>query len=195
MNPSVEADPKAKGKAPAKGQAGNPTEGFEEGDLEVSDVPDNNFLLGDALEQIIKINYESRSKTKTPKTPNYLPLKLCIVGYPFAGKKTQAEMIKAKYGVDIYQMGELVQEAIDFADCNPKPLHKDVTPKEELQKPSAPSLGDGISGVLSTHLKKSDTKETVEEDSEVSDDAEGDFNAEEDFRQVGLKIKDLLLDG
>ena len=44
-------------------------------------------------------------------------------------------------------------------------------------------------------MKKSDTKETVEEDSEVSDDAEGDFNAEEDFRQVGLKIKDLLLDG
>ena len=90
MNPSVEADPKAKGKAPAKGQGGNPTEGFEEGDLEVSDVPENNFLLGDALEQIIKINFESRQKIKNPKTPNYLPLKLSIVGYPFAGKKTQA---------------------------------------------------------------------------------------------------------
>lgn len=62
MNPSVEADPKAKGKAVAKGGGGNPTEGFEEGDLEVSDAPDNNFLLGDALEQIIKINFESRKK-------------------------------------------------------------------------------------------------------------------------------------
>ena len=88
MNPSVEADPKAKGKAPAKGAGGNPTEGFEEGDLEVSDVPDNNFLLGDAIEQIIKINYEQRSKTKMPRTPNWLQLKLCIIGYPFTGKKT-----------------------------------------------------------------------------------------------------------
>lgn len=49
--------------------------------------------------------------------------------------------------------------------------------------------------MLSTHLKKSDTKETVEEESDVTDDAEGEFNAEEDFRQIGLKVKDLLLDG
>ena len=89
MNPQADADPKAKGKAAPKG-ATNPTEGFEEGDLEVSDVPENNFLLGDAIEQIIKINYEERQKTKMPKTPNYLPLKLCLIGYPFAGKKTQA---------------------------------------------------------------------------------------------------------
>ena len=99
-------------------------------------------------------------------------------------------MIKDKYGVDIYEMGALVQEAIEFSEANPKPLHKDVTPKEELKKASAPSLGDGVSGVL-----KSDTKETVEDDSEVSEDEEGEFNAEEDFRQVGLKVKEALLDG
>ena len=98
-------------------------------------------------------------------------------------------MIKDKYGVDVYEMGALVQEAIEFSEANPKPLHKDVTPKEELKKASAPSLGDGVSGVL-----KSD-KETVEEDSEVSEDEEGEFNAEEDFRQVGLKVKEALLDG
>ena len=49
MNPQADADPKGKGKAPPKG-AVNPTEGFEEGDLEISDVPENNFLLGDAIE-------------------------------------------------------------------------------------------------------------------------------------------------
>ena len=99
-------------------------------------------------------------------------------------------MIKEKYGVDVYEMGALVQEAIEFSEANPKPLHKDVTPKEELKKASAPSLGDGVSGVL-----KSDTKETVDEDSEVSEDEAGEFNAEEDFRQVGLKVKEALLDG
>ena len=88
MNPSVDADPKAKGKQPAKGGGGNPTEGFEEGDLEVSDVPENNFLLGDAIEQIIKINFEQRNKQKLPRTPNYLTLKLCLIGYPFSGKKS-----------------------------------------------------------------------------------------------------------
>ena len=104
-------------------------------------------------------------------------------------------MIKEKYGVDVYEMGSLVQEAIEFAEANPKPLHKDVTPMEELKKPSQPSLGDGISGVLSSHLKKSDTKETVDDESNVSEDEEGEFNAEEDFRQVGLKVKEMLLDG
>jgi len=31
---------------------------FDAEDLLISDLPENNFLLGDALEQIIKINYE-----------------------------------------------------------------------------------------------------------------------------------------
>lgn len=108
MNPVADADPKAKGKAPAKGGAGNPTEGFEEGDFEVSDTPDNNLLLGDAIEQIIKINYEARTKNKVPRTPNHLQLKLCMIGYPFSGKKTQAKLIKEKYGIDVYDMGSLV---------------------------------------------------------------------------------------
>jgi len=113
LNPPVEVDAKGKGKAPAKGA---PVEVvFEEAELEITDKVDNNFLLGDAIEQIIKINYAERAKLKHPQTPNWLTVKLCLVGYPFAGKKQQAEMIRKKFNLDVFQMEVLVQDAIDFA--------------------------------------------------------------------------------
>lgn len=56
----------------------------------MEDAAANNYLLGDALEQIIKLNYEARAKTKHPQTPNWLALKMCLVGYPFAGKQVSS---------------------------------------------------------------------------------------------------------
>ena len=80
-------------------------------------------------------------------------------------------------------MGSLVQEAIDFADANPKPLHRDVTPVEEIKPSEAPSLGDGLSGVLSGALKKDGSRETIEApDTDVSEDEAEEYNAPEDFR-------------
>ena len=85
LNPPVEADPKAKGKAPPKGAQAEVT--FDEAELEVTNKVDNNYLLGDALEEIIKINFAERAKLKHPQTPNWLSVKLCLMGYPFSGKK------------------------------------------------------------------------------------------------------------
>jgi len=48
LNPPAEVDAKGKAKAPAKGQAAEVV--FDEAELEVSDKPANNFLLGDAIE-------------------------------------------------------------------------------------------------------------------------------------------------
>ena len=45
-----------KGKAPPKG-AVEQTVTLEEGDAEVPDSPPNNFLLGDAIQQIINLNF------------------------------------------------------------------------------------------------------------------------------------------
>lgn len=48
LNPPADVDAKGKAKAPAKGA---PAEvAFDEAELEISNAPDNNFLLGDALE-------------------------------------------------------------------------------------------------------------------------------------------------
>ena len=75
------------GKAPAKVPAAEQIQ-LEEGDTELPTECPNNFLLGDAIEMIININYEAKPKTKRPQVPHFLNLKLCLVGYSFAGKKT-----------------------------------------------------------------------------------------------------------
>ena len=167
MNPVADADPKAKGKAAAAKGGVNPTEGFEEGDFDVTDVPENNFILGDAIEQIIKINYEERQKTKMPKTPNHLPLKLCMVGYPFAGKKTQAALIKEKFGLDVYDMGALVQEAIDFAESNPNPIVPDIS---ATKSKASPRLGVGLGDALSAGLSNPKTEVVSEDNGSESED-------------------------
>lgn len=60
---------------------------LEEGDADVPDTPPNNYYVGDAIEQIININFEARGKSLRPENPHYLSLKLCFVGYAFAGKR------------------------------------------------------------------------------------------------------------
>ena len=131
-----------------------------------------------------------------PKTPNWLQYKICMIGYPFAGKKTQADLIKAKYGLDVFDMGTMVQEAIDFAEQNPHPLHRDVTPQEEIKVASelTSTLGNGgVSGALRKEDSKAETEDALSVD--VSEDEDGDYNAKEDFRQAGLEMKEMLLEG
>jgi len=75
-----------------------------------------NHIFGDVIDQLIKLYYPSRADLKHPPTPNHLAIKLCLIGYPFAGKRTQAKLIKEKYDLDIFCMDELVQEALDCKD-------------------------------------------------------------------------------
>jgi hypothetical protein len=81
-----DAAPVKGGKAPAKGA---PADGVTLGeeDMVIGDKPENNFFVGDAVETIINLNYEARGRQLRPKNPHYLNLKLCFVGYAFAGKK------------------------------------------------------------------------------------------------------------
>ena len=170
LNPVAEVDSKGKGKGAPKASAADNTN-FEEGDLEVQDTPENNVLLGDAIEEIIKINFAERARLKHPQNPNWLPLKLCLVGYPFAGKKAQSEMIRAKYGLDVYCMESLVHEALRFAEDNPEPIAKQEEEKKEEAQGS--DLDDDL----------------------ISQDEEADFNLQEEFRLCGVQIQELLLDG
>ncbi len=85
-----------KGKAaPAKAEAVQ----LEEGDTDLTDTVENNFLVGDAVEQIIQLNFEARALLKRPKVPHYLNAKLCLVGNQFSGKNTQAERVAKEYGL------------------------------------------------------------------------------------------------
>jgi hypothetical protein len=66
---------------------------FELDDLVLKDSAENNFLLGDVIDQLIKLKIDERAKLQHPKTPNWLSLKFCLVGYPFSGTNTQAAYI------------------------------------------------------------------------------------------------------
>ena len=72
---------------------------FEEGDTDLPFEAPNNYQLGDALEQVIALNFEARAPYKRPPMPQHLSLKLCFIGYAFAGKKTQANILNELYGV------------------------------------------------------------------------------------------------
>lgn len=106
-------------------------------------------------------------------TPSWLNLKLCLVGYPFAGKKVQADLIKERFGLDTFQMEELVNEAIAFSEANSEP----IPPKE---KPEGAKLEEG--------------EESTEEEG-LSEDEIKELNLEEDLRQCGATIQELLLNG
>jgi len=175
LNPPAEVDAKGKAKAPAKGAPAEVT--FEEAELEISNAPDNNFLLGDALEQIIKINFDERSRLKHPQNPNWLSVKICLAGYPFSGKKEQAECLRKKYNLDIFVMDSLVQEAIDFSVENPNAIEAPAKPEEEEKKEGENDANDSLSDIG------------------MSEDEDQEFNLQEEFRQCGLQMQELLLDG
>lgn len=175
LNPPAEVDAKGKAKAPAKGAPAEVT--FEEAELEISNAPDNNFLLGDALEQIIKINFDERSRLMHPQNPNWLSVKICLAGYPFSGKKEQAECLRKKYNLDIFVMDSLVQEAIDFSVENPNAIEAPAKPEEEEKKEGENDANDSLSDIG------------------MSEDEDQEFNLQEEFRQCGLQMQELLLDG
>jgi hypothetical protein len=52
-------------------------------------------------------------------------LKLCFIGYAFAGKKLQALKIKQEFGLDSLTMSDLVDEALEFFKANPNPIVKE----------------------------------------------------------------------
>ena len=109
----------AKG-APAK--AATEVVTLEEGDADLPTEAPNNYQLGDAIEQIIQLNFSARANQKRPQMPQYLNLKLCFIGYAFAGKKTQAKILQDNYGLQTYQMSDLVSEAVNFYESNPNPI-------------------------------------------------------------------------
>jgi len=167
LNPKVEVAAPAKGAKPAGKAPAQSDVVMDEADLEVADTPANNFIFGDVIDQLIKLHYPSRPDTKHPPTPNWLALKVCLVGYPFSGKKTQAALIKEKYGLDVFIMEELIQEAIEF---NPE--------EQRLNSPSAPIVDLGSYDYA-----------------DLSEDEVLDLNVNEEMAAIGKEIKEQLLNG
>ena len=62
-----------------------------------------------------------------PEFPTYHPIKLCLLGSAYSGKKTIAASIKDKYGdaVDVFDINEVVREALTY-------IEQAKTPQEEV---------------------------------------------------------------
>lgn len=105
--------------------------------------------------------------------PNWLTVKVCLAGYPFSGKKEQAELICKKYNLDVFVMEALVQDAIEFSANNPEPIEAPQKEEENKDGDASDSLSDMI----------------------VSEDEVEEFNLQEEYRQCGLQMQNLLLDG
>lgn len=140
---------------------------MEEADLELADTAANNFIFGDVIDQLIKLHYPPRPNLKHPPTPNWLALKICMVGYPFAGKKTQAQMIRDKYGLDVFVMEELINEAMEF-NPDAQRLNSPANPLEDLGAYDYEGLSED---------------EALQE------------NVNEEFAKIGQELKEQLLNG
>lgn len=169
INPKVESAAPAKGAKPTGKAPAQAEVVLEEGDLEVADKPANNFIFGDVIDQLIKLHYPQRPTLKHPPTPNWLGLKICLVGYPFSGKKTQAELIKKQYGLDVFCMEELINEAIEFNPDNKK-----------IDQPAKAFDGEDEEGF---------------DYNDLSEDEVLEVDVNDEFAKIGSEIKEQLLDG
>ena len=89
--------------------------------------------------------------------------------------------MREKFNLDVFVMESLVQEAIDFAEKNPEPIAPKEKPEEEKKEDQEEGAAEKSSDDLS--------------DLAMSEDEQQEFNLEEDFRQCGLEMQELLLDG
>jgi len=159
LNPPQDAAGAAGGKGAPK-KAAAPTETvMDEADLTLTDEAENNFLLGDVIDQLIKLNFDERNKTKHPQTPNWLNLKLSLVGYPFSGTHTQSNYIKERFGLDVFNMEVLVQEAID---CPDEPVEPEIVSEVCAEQEAEAAMSEKKSEIA-VHADDKSAKGSVRE--------------------------------
>lgn len=70
-----------------------------------------NHTLGDILESIIPIAYPEAPDPPFPDGPNYLPLKVLLLGPPFSGKKTQSKKLQELFGLKVLEVPKIIEDA------------------------------------------------------------------------------------
>ena len=79
-----------------------------------SNLITNNNVLGDFLVDIVDVACPMEEKLPIPKIPNHLPLKITILGSDFSGKKTVANFLKEKFGLEIINPEKILNEAMSI---------------------------------------------------------------------------------
>lgn len=69
--------------------------------------------MGDFLHGVVdRVNKKAPMKEKPADIPDYMPLKITIVGEKFSGKKAIASLLKQKYGLAVIDVNEVIDQAV-----------------------------------------------------------------------------------
>ena len=79
-----------------------------------------NCLFGDLIGILIDIKYEEEKKKYQEERESqknlfrYIPIKIALIGKDFSGKRTQAKILSENFPLKIYDLGNLVKEALNL---------------------------------------------------------------------------------
>ena len=78
-----------------------------------------NCLLGDLIDILIDLKYEEEKKKYQEEKDSrknlfrYIPIKIALIGKGYSGKRTQAKILSENFPLKIYDLGELVKDALN----------------------------------------------------------------------------------
>ena len=79
-----------------------------------------NCLFGDLIGVLIDLKYEEEKKKYQEEKDSrknlfrYIPIKIAIIGKDYSGKRTQAKILSENFPLKIYDLGELVKDALNI---------------------------------------------------------------------------------
>lgn len=77
--------------------------------------PINNTALGNLIKMLTETSYPQETNLKRPLNyQQYLPFRCSLIGYQFSGKKTIAELMQKKYGIEVISVDGVVRELIEY---------------------------------------------------------------------------------
>ncbi|KAI9197523.1 uncharacterized protein BJ171DRAFT_427982 [Polychytrium aggregatum] len=96
----------------------------------------SNELLAVLVNNILESTMAPEPTNETPILP-LVPIRLALLGKPFAGKHTMARKLASIYSLKVLLVDELVQEAIRLADVSDKPRPLSSMDRKGGKKPAA----------------------------------------------------------
>ena len=110
-----------------------------------------NCLFGDLIGVLIDLKYEEEKKKYQEEKDakknlfRYIPIKIAIIGKDYSGKRTQAKILSENFPLKIYDLGDLVKDALNILSSKRETSNKflltnnkknKTMQKEEKQNPS-----------------------------------------------------------
>jgi len=95
-----------------------------------------NIYLGDIIDILVDIKYCEDEAIGEPYRKfifSHIPVKICLIGNSFSGKKTQSKILSENFPFKIYNLEELVQQSLDLVNKYDFQSEVNVDLKEIIQ--------------------------------------------------------------